>query len=107
MKGNLLWVYEGLTQYYGEVLTPRSGLLTRDEFLQEVAREAAMLDHRTGRTWRPLQDTADAAQLLYEARKDYTDLRRSTDYYEEGMLIWLDADGVTIRQAQPRHKIPR
>jgi predicted metalloprotease with PDZ domain len=97
MKGNLLWVYEGLTQYYGEVLTPRSGMLTRDQFLQELAREAAMLDTRTGRQWRPLQDTADAAQLLYDARKDYTDLRRSTDYYEEGTLIWLDAD-VTIRQ---------
>ncbi len=97
MKGNLLWVYEGLTQYLGEVLTPRSGLLTRSEFLQELAREAAMLDNRTGRKWRNLQDTADAAQLLYDARKDYTDLRRSVDYYEEGTLIWLEAD-VTIRQ---------
>ena len=97
MKGELLWVYEGLTQYYGEVLTPRSGLLTADEFRQELAREAAMLDTRAGRTWRPLQDTADAAQLLYDARKDYTDLRRSVDYYEEGALIWLEAD-VTIRQ---------
>jgi predicted metalloprotease with PDZ domain len=97
MKGNLLWVYEGLTQYYGEVLTPRSGLLTPDEFRQELAREAAMLDTRAGRVWRPLQDTADAAQLLYDARKDYADLRRSVDYYEEGTMIWLEAD-VTIRQ---------
>jgi predicted metalloprotease with PDZ domain len=97
MKGNLLWVYEGLTQYYGEVLTPRSGLLTPDEFREELAREAAMLDTRAGRAWRPLQDTADEAQLLYEARKDYADLRRGVDYYEEGTLIWLEAD-VTIRQ---------
>jgi len=97
MKGNLLWVYEGLTEYLGEILAPRSGLLTADEFRQELAREAAMLDTRSGRAWRPLQDTADAAQLLYEARKDYTDLRRGTDYYEEGTLIWLEAD-VMIRQ---------
>ena len=97
MKGNLLWVYEGLTEYIGEILTPRSGMLTADEFRQELAREAAMLDTRAGRAWRPLQDTADAAQLLYQAREDYTDLRRSTDYYEEGTLIWLEAD-VTIRQ---------
>ncbi len=97
MKGNLLWVYEGLTQYLGEILAPRSGLLTADEFRQELAREAAMLDTRAGRAWRPLQDTADAAQLLYQARKDYTDLRRSVDYYEEGTLIWLEAD-VAIRQ---------
>jgi len=97
MKGDLLWVYEGLTQYIGEILTPRSGLLSADEFRQELAREAAMLDTRAGRAWRPLQDTADAAQLLYDARKDYTDLRRSVDYYEEGTLIWLEAD-VLIRQ---------
>lgn len=97
MKGNLLWVYEGLTQYIGEILTPRSGLLTADEFRQELAREAAILDTRYGRRWRPLQDTADSAQLLYNARKDYQDLRRDVDYYFEGTLIWLEAD-VTIRQ---------
>jgi predicted metalloprotease with PDZ domain len=97
MKGNLLWVYEGLTNYLGEILAPRSGLLTAVEFRQDLAREAAMLDNRTGRAWRTLQDTADAAQLLYDARKDYTDLRRSVDYYEEGTLIWLEAD-VTIRR---------
>src|SRR5581483_7327448 len=68
-----------------------------DDFRQDLARNAAELDTREGRSWRPLQDTADAAQLLYDARKDYTDLRRSVDYYEEGTLIWLEAD-VTIRR---------
>jgi predicted metalloprotease with PDZ domain len=97
MKGNLLWVYEGLTNYLGEILAPRSGLLTADEFQQSLARAAAMLDTRYGRRWRPLQDTADAAQLLYNARRDYEDLRRTVDYYDEGTLIWLEAD-VTIRQ---------
>jgi predicted metalloprotease with PDZ domain len=58
--------------------------------------EAAALDKEEGRTWRPLEDTAVAAQVLYGSRSDYTDLRRSVDYYEEGTLIWLDAD-VTIR----------
>jgi predicted metalloprotease with PDZ domain len=56
-----------------------------------------MLDTRAGRAWRPLQYTDEAAQLLYDARKDYTDLRSSVDYYEERTLIWLEAD-VTIRQ---------
>ncbi len=51
---------------------------------------------KTGRTWRPLEDTAVAAQILYGSRADYRDLRRAVDYYEEGTLIWLDAD-VTIR----------
>jgi predicted metalloprotease with PDZ domain len=96
MKGELLWVYEGLTEYLGKILTPRSGLWTPQDFFDALARDAAALDHQTGRTWRPLEDTAVAAQALYDARKDYEDLRRSTDFYEEGTLIWLDVD-VTLR----------
>ena len=96
MKGDLLWVYEGLTEYLGEILTPRSALSTPQDFFDSLAIEAAALDKEEGRTWRPLADTAVAAQVLYGARSDYNDLRRSVDYYEEGTLIWLDAD-VTIR----------
>ena len=96
MKGELLWVYEGLTEYLGEILTPRSGLSTAQEFFDSLAAEAAALDRESGRTWRPLEDTAVAAQVLYDARSDYQGLRRGTDFYEEGTLIWLDVD-VTIR----------
>jgi predicted metalloprotease with PDZ domain len=96
MKGDLLWVYEGLTEYLGEVLTPRSGLSTNEDFLDSLAWEAAWLDQEAGRQWRPLADTAVAAQVLYNARPDYADFRRGVDYYEEGTLIWLDVD-TTIR----------
>ena len=96
MKGDLLWVYEGLTEYLGEILTPRSALSTPQDFFDSLAIEAAALDKEEGRSWRPLADTAVAAQVLYSARSDYRDLRRSVDYYEEGTLIWLDAD-ITIR----------
>ncbi|HEV3316735.1 MAG TPA: M61 family peptidase, partial [Candidatus Angelobacter sp.] len=67
MKGDLLWVYEGLTQYLGEILTARSGLWNKQQFMDEAAETAAALDHTPGRSWRPLQDTADAAQVLYSA----------------------------------------
>jgi predicted metalloprotease with PDZ domain len=97
MKGDLLWVYEGLTEYLGEVLTPRSGLQTTADFRDDLAIEAATLDREAGRAWRPLEDTAVAAQLLYDARGDYAGLRRSVDFYEEGTLIWLEVD-VMIRQ---------
>jgi predicted metalloprotease with PDZ domain len=97
MKGNLLWVYEGLTQYLGEMLTARTGLLTPQDLRAKIALVAAQLDREPGRMWRPLQDTATAAQLLYDARDDYANLRRGVDYYDEGTLLWLDAD-VTIRQ---------
>jgi predicted metalloprotease with PDZ domain len=96
MKGGLLWVYEGLTQYLGQILTPRSGLLTADEFREELAITAAALDHKFGRNWRPLEDTAVSAQLLYNAREDYAGYRRGVDYYDEGTLIWLEVD-VLIR----------
>lgn len=97
MKGDLLWVYEGLTEYLGEILTPRSGLSTPELYREDLAMTASMLDTEVGRKWRPLQDTATAAQVLYAARGDYNDYRRNVDYYPEGTLIWLDAD-VTIRQ---------
>ncbi|HXR03905.1 MAG TPA: M61 family peptidase [Verrucomicrobiae bacterium] len=97
MHDELLWVYEGLTDYLGKLLAARSGLQTNDDFRETFALTAAMLDHRTGREWRSLADTAVAAQLLYDSPPDDVSRRRSTDFYPEGDLIWLDAD-VRIRQ---------
>ena len=94
MKGNLLWVYEGLTQYLGDVLAARSGLETPDEFRSALAASAATLDYRPGRTWRDLQDTAVAAQILYDTSQQWDNWRRSVDYYQEGELIWLEADTI-------------
>jgi predicted metalloprotease with PDZ domain len=97
MEGDLLWVYEGLTEYIGNILTARSGLWTPEQFHEYTARTAGYLDHRPGREWRSLQDTADAAQLLYTAPDQWEAWRRSTDYYDEGFLVWLDVD-TTIRR---------
>jgi predicted metalloprotease with PDZ domain len=97
MKTELLWVYEGLTEYLGEILTARSGLWNPTNYTQFLALDAAMLDHRRGRDWRPLVDTTDAAHLLYNSRGEGESWRRGTDFYPEGSLIWLEAD-VTIRQ---------
>jgi predicted metalloprotease with PDZ domain len=98
MKGDMLWVYEGLTQYLGKVLVARSGLRRPDEYFEDLALVAAYLDNRPGREWRPLQDVADAAQTLYGVRRaEWESWRRSTDFYDESNLIWLEAD-VIIRQ---------
>jgi predicted metalloprotease with PDZ domain len=94
MHGDLLWVYEGLTQYLGHILTARSGLATPEQYRDALALAAAELDHRAGRLWRPLADTAVAAQLLYGAGDPWSSWRRSVDYYDEGDLIWLEADGI-------------
>ncbi|HEY1773217.1 MAG TPA: M61 family peptidase [Gammaproteobacteria bacterium] len=92
MEGDLLWVYEGLTEYFGNVLTARSGSITPDQYHQMLAIDAATMDHRPGRSWRPLQDTADEAQILYYAPHPWQTWRRSTDFYTEGELMWLDVD---------------
>jgi predicted metalloprotease with PDZ domain len=94
MKGELLWVYEGMTQYWGDVLAARSGIWTADQFKSYLASSAAELDHRPGRTWRNLQDTATAAQILYSTPKAWDNWRREVDYYQEGELIWLEADTI-------------
>ncbi len=97
MKDDLLWVYEGLTEYLGEVLTARSGLLTLDQARDSLAEVAATMATRPGREWRSLQDTADASPVLYDAGHDWENWRRSTDFYEEGELLWLDVDS-TLRR---------
>ena len=98
MKGELLWVYEGLTQYYGFVLSARSGIMPFSLFRESLASVAAYLNDRPGRTWRNLQDTAIAAQLLYTAPQEEASWRRGIDYYDEGTLIWLQADTIIRKQ---------
>ena len=105
MHGELLWVYEGLTDYLGEVLAARCGLWTDEDFRQRLALEAARLDRQPGRTWRPLVDTTVAAQLLYDARKEGSAWRRGVDFYPEGALIWLEADVLIRRQSQGRRSL--
>jgi len=97
MKGELLWVYEGLTEFLGELLTARSGLVTPAQAREHFAETAAMLDHRAGRRWRSLQNTANAAQILYFSASEWSSYRRSVDFYPEAVLIWLDVDA-TIRK---------
>jgi predicted metalloprotease with PDZ domain len=100
MLGDLLWVYEGLTNYLGEVLAARSGIWSAEDYRQRLALTASQMDGTPGRSWRPLEDTAVAAQLLYESRGDYSNVRRSTDFYPEGSLIWLEADIVIRRESR-------
>src|SRR5215813_1105755 len=102
MRGDLLWVYEGLTQYLGWVLAARSGLVTAGLNRQFLALAAANLDNLAGREWRSLADTAISAQRLYDARPDWESMRRGVDFYDEGVLIWLEVD--TIIREQSRGK---
>jgi predicted metalloprotease with PDZ domain len=98
-KTDLLWVYEGLNQYIGDVLSYRSRLRDPKEYPEYLASLYAEMDDEPGRLTTPLAQTAVAAPFLYSAPKQWPRERRHTDdFYNEGELVWLDVDTL-IRQA--------
>jgi predicted metalloprotease with PDZ domain len=105
MRGDLLWVYEGLTEYLGQVLAARSGLLTAEQYRQSLAATAASMEFQRGRDWRPLADTAVAAQILFPSRPDGAAWRRGTDFYPESELLWLEADMVIRNETGGRRSL--
>jgi predicted metalloprotease with PDZ domain len=96
MKNDLIWVYEGFTQYYGNVLAGRAGFRTSADTVSALDYEAFQLD-KPGRRWRSVQDTADASAILRGDDSAWASWRLGQDYYFAGTLLWLEAD-VKIRQ---------
>ena len=91
-QGALLWVYEGMTQYLGNVLAARSGLKSQAQYRDLLASSAASLDYKPGRDWRSTEDTAISASILRGGNPAWSNWKRGQDYYQEGELVWLDAD---------------
>jgi predicted metalloprotease with PDZ domain len=91
-QGDLLWVYEGMTQYLGNVLAARSGLKNQQQYREMLALSAANLDYKSGRIWRSTEDTAIASSILRGGTASWSNWKRGQDYYQEGELLWLDAD---------------
>ena len=102
-QGALLWVYEGMTQYWGNVLAARSGLKSQAQYRDLLAMSAANLDSKPGREWRSTSDTAIAASILRGGNPAWSNWKRGQDYYQEGELLWLDADTL-IRQKTDNKK---
>ncbi|MCQ8240604.1 peptidase M61 [Acetobacteraceae bacterium KSS12] len=96
-QDSLLWVYEGQTQYWGKILAARAGLHTRQEALDSLALTAATYANGVGRSWRALEDTTNDPIIAQRRPIPWRSWQRSEDYYEEGALMWLEAD-MTIRQ---------
>lgn len=106
MKTDMLWVYEGLTEYLGDLLAERSGLWTPDEYRENLALVAARYGPgRPGRTWRPLLDTTTAAQILYGAPGQWTNWRRGVDFYDEDVLVWLEVNSIIHRQTHGKKSL--
>ena len=92
MQGDLLWLYEGQTEYWGLVLAARSGLWTPGQALEAIADAAAASAHREGRAWRSLDDTTRQPVIAYRRAPAWPNWQRARDYYSEGLLVWLDVD---------------
>lgn len=105
MQDDLLWVYEGLTEYLGNILAARSGLWTPEQYRENLADVASRMDHRPGRSWRNLQDTADSAAQLYFSPHEWDSWRRNVDFYDEGELDWLWADTIVRTESKGRKSL--
>jgi predicted metalloprotease with PDZ domain len=92
----LLWVYEGLTNYLGWLLAARCGLFSAEDAREYLSLTASRMSNSRGRLWRPLDDTAAAASVLFDAPRSWGASRRMVDFYDEGTLLWLEVD-VMIR----------
>ncbi|RYG12045.1 MAG: M61 family peptidase, partial [Caulobacteraceae bacterium] len=105
LQNELMWVYEGQTQFWGKVLAARSGLMTKDQALDALAMDAATFDNRVGREWRAMQDTVNDPIISMRQPKGWLSWQRDEDYYVEGLLIWLDADTLIREKTNGRKSL--
>lgn len=94
MQGNLLWLYEGQTQFWGHVLSARSGVQSKDIVLGMFASQAGKYSEQPGRKWRSVEDTTQDPIFSARKPKPFASLARDEDYYNEGALVWLEADQI-------------
>jgi predicted metalloprotease with PDZ domain len=96
---SLLWVYEGMTQYYGNVMSWRDGIRKTETYPDHIAATFANYDNQTGRRWRSLGDTATSGPFIYSAPRGYGSERRGEDFYAEAELMWLKVDSIIREKA--------
>ncbi len=104
-KTRLLWVYEGLTEYLGELLMVRAGIVSPAEYRRTLTATIGSLSHREGRRWRSLEDTGAASHLLRGGSPNWNELRREQDYYFEGALIWLESDTIIRERSKGKKSL--
>jgi len=105
MRDSLLWVYEGQTEFWGRVLAARSGQRTRQETLDKLALDAAVVDARVGRSWKTLQDSNNDPLYMAGHSVAWRDWQRREDYYPEGVMLWLDVDAIVRERSSDKKSL--
>jgi len=105
MRPNMLWVYEGMTDYFAYLLAARCGLLSMEEIRDEIAYVAATISFQEGRLWRSMEDTTFSQQVGVPGLKAWSGFRRKADYYTEGSLLWLEVDALIRQKSQGKHSL--
>jgi len=100
-----LWVYEGQTQFWGYVLQARSGIVSKQDTLDMYASILASLDNRPGRNWKPLIDTTNDPTISQRRPRGWVSYQRSEDYYNEGLLVWMEVDSILRRESHGKKSI--
>jgi predicted metalloprotease with PDZ domain len=105
IRGSLLWVYEGQTEFWGRVLAARAGLRTRQQTLDKLALDADLATQRTRRRWKDLQDSTNDAVYMAKHHVAWRSWQGREDYYSEGVLLWLDVDARLRELSHGRHSL--
>jgi predicted metalloprotease with PDZ domain len=104
MQSSLMWVYEGQSEFWGRVIAARAGLRSFADTLDALALDAATMAQRPGRAWKSLADSSlDPVTMPGGAGVSWQDWQRRKDYYAEGVLLWLDIDGILRERSGGRH----
>jgi predicted metalloprotease with PDZ domain len=102
---SLLWVYEGMTQYYGNVMAWRDGIRKLSTYPDHIAQLYAFYDNQPGRQWRSLGDDATSGPFIYSAPRGYGAERRGEDFYSEAELMWLKVDSIIRQQTNDKSSL--
>lgn len=87
----LLWVAEGITDYYSRVVLRRAGVVSEKEFLKEIAKAFQELQNTPGRLEMSAEEASFDTWIKYY-RQDENSINSQVDYYAKGSILGLLLD---------------
>jgi len=92
----LLWVFEGFTSYYDDLLLCRSGVISQAAYLELLSEQITRYQQNAGRAHQSVSESSFDAWIKYY-RPDENSANAGTSYYNKGALVALCLD-VLLRQ---------